>query len=64
MASDRPKGSTSEVGSLDLEIGRGNHRNLVLGQAGTARQSEGVDVEKRNVVMNLRTKSTETLPDF
>jgi len=38
--SNRPKGSTSEVGILDLEIGRRNHRSLGLGQAGTERQTE------------------------
>ena len=42
MASDRPKGRTSEVGHLDLEIGRRNHRSLELGQAGTAGQLENM----------------------
>ena len=42
MASDRPKGRTSEVGHLDLEIGRRNHRSLELGQAGTAGQPENM----------------------
>ena len=42
MASDRPKGRTSEVGHLDLKIGRRNHRSLGLGQTGTAGQPENM----------------------
>jgi len=34
MASDRPTGSTSEVGRLDLEIGQRGPWNMGLGEAG------------------------------
>ena len=47
IASDRPKGSTSEeVDHLHLEIGRREYRSLGLGQAGSARPAEDGRTER------------------